>query len=340
MSLPEGAVTRAELADSPAWYPLEVLPGEAVRLLRLDAAAYRAASFLDQRLLRTAPPEARVPGAQLSAAGAGLAPCARYLFHTGHVGSTLLSRLIGAREEFFALREPALLRAAAGPGAALPLPLALGLLGRTWQPGQRAVVKATSFVSEIAGAILAASGEAVAVLVFAEPLAYLRGILAGDNSRAETRTLAPARLRRLLRRLEPGTWHSDPRSEGEQVAMSWLSEMLALAAAAREHPAQVLWVEFDAFLREPAPALARILRALGAEPAPGEIEALLAGPLMREYSKAPEHAYDAALRREVLEAADFNHGAQIAGGMQWLAAVAAQHAPVRALLESSARIGA
>jgi len=340
MSLPEGAVTRAELADSPAWYPLEVLPGEAVRLLRLDAAAYRAASFLDQRLLRTAPPEARVPGAQLSAAGAGLAPCARYLFHTGHVGSTLLSRLIGAHEAFFSLREPALLRAAAGAAASLPLPLTLGLLGRTWHRGQHAVVKATSFVSEIAGSILALSGESAAVLVFAQPLAYLRGILAGDNSRAESRSLAAARLQRLVRRLGPGAWHSDPRSEGEQVAMSWLCEMLALEAAARAPPARIRWVDFDAFLREPEPALAHIFRVLGAEPAAREIEALVAGPLMRQYSKAPEHPYDAALRREVLEAADFNHGAQIAGGMQWLAAVAAQHAPVRALLESSARIGA
>src|SRR5579862_3010025 len=118
MSPPEGAPTDAQLRDSPAWYPLEVLPGDTVRLLRLDAAAYRAASFLDQRLLRSAPREARIPGAQLAAAAAGLTPCARYLFHTGHVGSTLLSRLIGAREEFFALREPALLRAAAGTAAA------------------------------------------------------------------------------------------------------------------------------------------------------------------------------------------------------------------------------
>lgn len=339
MPPPESGLTNAELRDSPAWYPLELLPGESVRLLRLDAAAYRSASFLDQRLLRAAPPEARVASAQLEAAGAGLEPCSHYLFHTGHVGSTLLSRLIGAREEFFSLREPALLRAAAGAAASLPLSVTLGLLGRTWKRGQTAVVKATSYVSEIAGAILTASAESAAVLVFAEPLAYLRGILAGDNSRAEARALAAARLARLTRRLGPGAWHSDPRSEGEQVAMSWLCEMLALEAAARERPGRVLWVDFDAFLREPAEGLARILRTLGAEPGTREIEALLAGPIMRQYSKAPEHAYDAALRREVLEAADWEHRAEIARGMQWLSAVARQHAPVEALLKSSARMG-
>src|SRR4029077_135536 len=40
-----------DLVASPAWFPLENIEGEAVRLIQLDEAAYRAASFLDQRLL-------------------------------------------------------------------------------------------------------------------------------------------------------------------------------------------------------------------------------------------------------------------------------------------------
>jgi len=344
MSAPEMAPARSELRDSPAWFPLEVLAGGAVRLLRLDEAAYRSASFLDQRLLQEAFPRAQVTPQLLAAAAAGLIPCARYLFHTGHVGSTLLSRLLGAHEAFFSVREPALLRAAADTASqdsaaaeSLPIEVTLALLGRSWRPQQRAVVKATSFVSEIADPILAMSGDAAAVFIFAGPLAYLRGILAGENSRAETQSLAARRLRRLLRRLRPPAWRFDPRSEGEQVAMSWLCEMLALQQAAAKRPGRILWVDFDAFLDAPLAGLARIFRSFGVDPAPGELEALLAGPIMRRYSKAPEHAYDAALRREVLASADWHHGEEIRRAARWLDAVAAEHAEVAALLEGLAR---
>jgi len=181
MSAPEAAPVVAELRDSPAWFPLEAA-ADGVHLLRLAASDYAAASFLDQRLLQGGYPRASAAPALLAAAAAGLAPCRHYLFHIGHVGSTLLSRLIGAHAECFALREPALLRAlATTPAAAPPLEAVLALLGRTWRPGQRAVVKATSFVSEIADPILEASGEARALFVYAAPLAYVRGILAGPN---------------------------------------------------------------------------------------------------------------------------------------------------------------
>ncbi|MGH8201069.1 MAG: hypothetical protein ACREVO_12050 [Steroidobacteraceae bacterium] len=53
---------------------------------------------------------------------------------------------------------------------------------------------------------------------------------------------------------------------------------------------------------------------------------------MRSYSKAPEHAYDAALRRRVLESADGEHGAEIRRGMQWLASLAGRHTLVDAIL--------
>jgi len=334
MTAPE-APGVAELRDSPAWYPLEAV-GDTVQLLRLAASDYAAASFLDQRLLQGGYPRARVAPALLAMAAAALAPCRHYLFHIGHVGSTLLSRLIGAHAGCFALREPALLRAlAAAPAAAPPLEVVLALFGRAWRPGQVAVVKATSFVSEIADAILTSSGAPRALFVYAAPLAYVRGILAGANSRAETRALAPARLQRLVRRLHGA--QCDPRSEGELVAMSWLCEMLTLEQAASRHPEGILWVDFDRFLQAPLAGLAAVFGALGATVPQQELEALVAGPIMRQYSKAPEHAYDAALRREVLAGADWEHGAEIQRAMAWLEALAGAQPPVRALLESLPR---
>jgi hypothetical protein len=338
LTLPR-AVSTEDLERSPAWLPLDVQAGS-VRLACLDERAYAAASFLDQRLLAMGLPAGTCAPPLLAAAARRLAPRAHFIFHTGHVGSTLISRLLGAYAGFFALREPALLRVLVAPASgAVDLPsleTALALFSRTWRPGERAVIKVTSFVSEMAPAILAADGEARALLLFTRPLIYLRTILGGPNSRLENQQLARARLARLVRRVPAGTWHENPASEGEWIASSWLCEMSALTQAGRGS-VRVLWQDFDAFLADPRAALARILRGLGANPAAAEVEALVSGPLMRQYSKAPEHPYDTALRRSVLSAADAEHAAEIRRGMQWLERVTARHAPFAEVLQRSTR---
>ncbi|HYB33443.1 MAG TPA: hypothetical protein VED45_08435, partial [Steroidobacteraceae bacterium] len=54
-------------------------------------------------------------------------------------------------------------------------------------------------------------------------------------------------------------------------------------------------------------------------------------------SKAPEHAYDAELRRSLLLAADHEHAPEIRRGMAWLHRLGAHHPLVAAVLERSAR---
>jgi len=308
-------------------------------MVDLDEEAYGRASFLDERLLREDPPQASCDLRIIAAAALRLTPGAFYIFHIGHVGSTLISRLIGAHESLFSVREPGLLRAFADP-AALPSSLTLNslliLLGRTWHTGQRAVIKATSIVNEAAEVILGGIDRPVAVFVFAKPLNYLRGILAGPNSRVESRLLGPARLRRLQRRI--GTDAAPTlKSEGEQVAMSWLSEMTTLHQASARFETRVLWIDFDEFLQDPVLGLNGILRAFGAESSASDIESLVAGPIMRQYSKAPEHAYDAALRREVLASADVQHGAEIKRGLDWLGQMAAANPLVHEVLLGARR---
>ena len=332
-------ITADELVASPAWFPLENIAGEAMRLIQLDEAAYRSASFLDQRLLGAGHRQSTCDLAVLAGAAERLAAPAHYIFHIGHVGSTLISRLLGAHPSFFALREPALLRAVAArpaPEAGAPsLGVVLALLGRTWRQDQRAVIKATSFVSELAEPMLASGERPSALFMFAHPLAYLCGIFAGANSRADTRQLTSARLQRLLRRLGEGDWRPDPRSEGECVAMSWLCEMTALQQAAARCASQVLWVNFDTFLAEPFAGLQAIFQGLGERCAPREIESLVSSPMMRQYSKAPEHAYDATLRRDVLRSAKREHAAEISRGLQWLQRLSARHPLIQSVLNQA-----
>jgi hypothetical protein len=337
-------IAEVDILASPRWFPLTVLVDNSVRVLHLDQAAYQAASFLDERLLKMRPDEANCGLRTLNAAAARLSHRAHYIFHTGHVGSTLISRLIGAHPNFFSVREPALLRlfadaptlelGAADRNGTLNLQAVLALLGRTWRADQRVVLKATSIVNDIAGELMAAGDQPSAILMFTTPVAYLCGIMAGPNSRVEARLLAPSRLRRLTRRLGGAAPGLIANSEGEWVAMNWLCEMAALHETSLRFGSQILWVDFDVFLREPAAGLEAIFSALGAASAAATVETLVSGPLMRQYSKAPEHAYDAALRRQVLQSAEREHGAEIRRGMAWLHSAAMRYPLVAAVLES------
>ena len=117
-------LSASDITQSPAWFPLEPGASGTLRWVRLSESGYSAASFLDQRLLAARPEEACCERAVAEAAAAQLMPRSHYVFHTGHVGSTLISRLIGAHAAYFALREPALLRHMASAEAPSPVSLA------------------------------------------------------------------------------------------------------------------------------------------------------------------------------------------------------------------------
>jgi hypothetical protein len=337
------------LKGSPELFPfgLDAL-NDTVSFIRLSRGDYEHASFLDARILTPHTERRIVPWPQAIAAveAAGLAEHCAYIFHIGHVGSTLMSRLIGAHARAFALREPMILRAFAqlrgdspaqarawtGADVDVRLGGCLKLLSRTFEAHEIAVIKATSFVSELADELLARPSSPKALMMYVSPESYLATILGGPNSRQEAQRLAPDRLRRLQRRLGSDAWQPGNLSEGETLALAWACEVCALAHAAGRAGGRILWVDFDEFLANPAPRLLAALRHLKIEASADEVASILRGPHMSRYSKAPEHAYDAALRREVLNEARALHGVEISRGLAWLNRAAVEFAPVRSAM--------
>ena len=335
-----------DLVRSPAVYPYMRWPS-GVAALRLSEANYRAASFLDERIAGPDPPGELVDRSVLAEAAAHLPRRANFIFHLGHVGSTLLARLLGESPGVFCVREPALLRPLAqswtdaDAQGADELDVLMRLYSRTWQPAQTALVKATSFVCELADDLLAQDPAARALAMSATPPAYLRTILGGPASRVEVRALADLRRARLQRRLGGPI---DAVSEGEWIAMTWLCEALCLDSAAARHGERVLWMDFDRFLADPAHGLAAALAYIDPTAPPELAPALAAGELMRRYSKAPEHAYGPDLRRAVLDQAQRNHGEAVRSGLDWLQRMADRHpavvGPLRRAADAARRVGA
>jgi len=327
------------LADSPELFPhaLDLRSGM-VTLLRLTRADYQQAGFLDGRIAGPAKPARTMAFAELADAvgTAGLPESCDFIFHIGHVGSTLLSRLLGRHPTLFSVREPEILRTLALARneniAASHLPALLKLWSRTYDAGARAVVKASSFVSDLADQILMRNYAPRALVMGIAPETYLATIFGGANSPAEARALAPFRLARLRARL-CCAWPIEDMSEGEIVALGWACEASALAAAAAQFAGRVHVMDFDRFLARPQESLGAAFEHFGVAAADKEIDDLLAGPEMRTYSKAPEFAYDTALRQSVLDEGRSRHAREIRRGLQWLDRGAREYKQLQAAFE-------
>lgn len=312
------------------------LAQDRVLVARLAEADYRAASFLDQRLLGDRIGREWMPWDALPDLG-GAPKRPQFIFHIGHVGSTLASRLLAEMGDVLPLREPMLLRTLAQVAERLDraesvwspdlyrqrLAQTLGWLGRGFRPGQKAMVKASSVITAIADDLTAPDGR---TLFLYDPLArHIETILAGEASMAETLAQAPARMARLAAMLPDfphALWQLPPVT---RVAMSWLAEM---ASAQRTLPAsdpRHLWVDFEAMLAQPATAIEAQSHHFGLPEDKARIEALIAGPIMRQYSKAPEHGYSADLRRQLQVQAAAEHGAAIAEAIGWVEALARRY---------------
>jgi hypothetical protein len=350
-----GESLREALTASPALYPIAIdSRADAVELVALTRADYAAASFLDDRLRTPGVMGTWWPWAEVRRAAEGLPARCHFIFHISHVGSTLLSRLLGHHPVLFSLREPAILRILADAHLTLGRPgcpwggaefgerlgVYLALWSRTFEPDQTAVIKATSFVGEMAEHLMERAAGSRSVFMFVSPLTFLKALLGGAMS--DVTGAAEKRLLRLQRRLGAAPWRLSQLSAGECVAMSWLSEMLALHAAGTRFPCRVLWMDFDQFLGASDEGLVAALRHLGAGGADEAARAILSGPTMRRYAKAPAYAFDAGKRHQLLQEAEGRHGSEIGKGMDWLGRAAAAFPAVEELLQAvaSGRLGA
>ena len=324
------APTANEIARDATWLFQALDPSQGMaRLIAMDRDSYRAASFLDDRMLQS-PVDARIISWDLieEADTEDMRPDARWIFHIGHVGSTLVSRLLGELDGVLAVREPRILRDLVLTPANIrqrylrPVPR---LMSRTFDESEFACVKVTSFASEIAPDLVP-EGER-ALFMYAGPESYIASILAGENSVKELHALARSRTDRMAGRVPS---MEEQRSDAHRAAAAWACEMTSLEQAAeRMDDRKVEWADFDRMLDDMPEALARAAGHLGFEHDQAQLEAIGGGPLMRRYSKATEYAYSPGLRRDLIAEAARYHSPDIDEALAMLDR-AAQDSPLLA----------
>jgi hypothetical protein len=305
-----------------------------VLVVRIDADTYRKASFLDDRILGPSIRGAWLAGADATAAARQVADPRplHFIFHTGHVGSTLVSRLLDETGIVLPLREPLPLRVIADAWEALPTPESLlgeeqfgaltGMMMRFWSRGydwtRAVVVKATSSAGHAAIPLLEANAAARAIYMNLRAEPYIAALLAGANSATDLRGHAPGRMRRLRTR---GVAVSEPLhrlSPGELAALGWFAESRAQQDALQRFPDRVLAVDFDDLLADVPGAMQRIALHFALETGEGYQAGIPESPSLRRYSKAPERTFAPGERDLRLAQSRRDNRDEIMRGMHWL----------------------
>ncbi len=339
------------LFRSPGLYPktLDLREGH-VRFVLLEESDYGSSSFLDDRLVTGSRTEVVIDledlFARCEAKGWPSRP-AHFLFHVGHCGSTLLSKLLGGLDGCFSLREPPALLSLASCARYLGYPgfdmsadqwgrllrLLRSLLTRTYRKADTALIKPTSHANNIMRALLQWSETSRAILLFVDLEPYLASVLR-PHLRGETRSFIGDRLHDFIRMTGRRGYSGENLSDAQQAALIWLVQMREfhdlLADDRLRH--RVRAVNFDDYLTTPARTLGSLAAFLGS-PAPDDaIERILGSETAKSYAKAAEHADGAYERAAMLRAARHELRTEIDEGLAWAEETGRRYAAFGSLL--------
>lgn len=314
----EAAFLREALGD-PAWLLQQLdLPSNRAVFLGVPETAYRDSAFLDHRLKapRQQPLIARISSLQEAARSMPL-PVTNWVFHPGHVGSTLLSRFLGELDAILPVREPLPLRNAGGLYRELDHPLALLarpqyerlehaiflMIGRTFSKSQRALVKATSDCCILIARALRANEDSRAIWLHVDLETFLAGMLRNDARREETRGFAQTRLWDLHELLGDQSIRLHDLDIGRITAVSWLANQGHLLRAREAGFAdRILEVHFHDFLEDTRTWLEAILGHLGVPAEDRELDRMATSRWRGAYAKDPSSSFSASERFRQIEA--------------------------------------
>jgi hypothetical protein len=302
-------------------------------VVKISAADYRKTAFLDERVLGPDTQGAWFPLESLLQATSGL-PIARqphYIFHVGHAGSTLVSRLLGELPGVFSLREPVSLLALAMMRRELDiadtalgsdewlqlLAMSLGLLSRTYRNNDRPLIKLTSAAGNLLETLLIKDMDSKALLLYVDLETYVATMLRSEMTRENLRAYAGARLRDFCRNTGHEGIGAQSLDDVHQAVINWLAMLTEFIAATSRNPGRTLWMHFDALLAAPAGHLQETCRFFGLAAGPETINAVASGPWMKRYAKDPQQNFDAQARQRELAQAHWKLDVEIRTALDW-----------------------
>jgi hypothetical protein len=330
------------LWTSPRYFALRIEPAEnRVVFVPLAERLYRSLAFLDDRYVPTSesmemPLDAMV--AHVRAVPRSERRPVQCIFHVAFCGSTLVSRCLDRLRGAMVLKEPfpfhevawrkrhppADAREAERQRSAFDVMMAL--LGRTFRPGQVAVVKPTDASTNLLPDVLAHAESSAALFLYVGLEPFLASMLTDELRRGFVRErvddLLPTHADHpAFRGVEAGRL-----TDAERAACLWLLHLQLYGDAVREDPgARSRSLDFAAFLADPAGMLAGIARLFGIAASRREVDAAVAAETAL-HSKSRGTPFTAADRQRALASAAERYRDEIRQGLAWAERRCAEHA--------------
>lgn len=303
--------------NDPAWLPFKLdLAAGKVLLVKVPERDVRQTAFLDERVLQ---PQSEGYWVTLDdfAQVEAPAPQASALFHVGHCGSTLISRLLGETSQVRALREPLVMRelaaakASQADGSPRWFRVFWGWLSRSQQKPVH--IKLTSACANLMPWFLMLDQPAVALYVDLET--YLTGMSRGGGAGKDVTAFAQQRQLEW-QQLYPGA--RPPQSHAELAAGSWLVSMTHFLNARGADPRLVHLLCFDDWLTDIDRSMTELTNHYGWPPPQAPVAS---HPLLNQYAKQTDVAYDARARQADLALARSRYGQFIDEGLRWVSTI-------------------
>lgn len=352
MTTPVDPAVVAGIAGDPGAFlqQLDTIQNRAL-FVRLKEADLRAASFLDDRLGLQGREGFWVDLDTLSAISAVVGSdtqAPHFIFHIGHCGSTLISRLLDRSTHVLGLREPLALRELAATRRELQSPLSristgkwnelfaatLKVLGRGFLPGQRALIKATSNCNNLIDEVLGNNPTSRVILLHIPLESYLATMMKAQGGGLDALHGAPARLQFLHQLMGEESPKLYELVHAEILAMGWLSELARFHQVMAAHAGQgkVLLLDFEEWLQQPDAMLESARKHLRMGASSGEEVPVMQWPEMRAYAKSPGHAYSPADRVHDLDLSRRKFADQIAVGLRFVERMAKRYPQLQDLV--------
>lgn len=292
------------------WLPLRLdAASNSLVFVQADREAHRAATFLDEQLLRQSNDKRQLGLGEIAPAVAALpASDCHFIFHSAFCCSTLLARALDIPGKSMGLKEPLVLNdlvplaQAAGTPSAVRSQLEpiLSLLARPFADREKVIIKPSNVANPLIEQILELRPTTKALLLSSELPDFLRSVAKkGLWGRIWARkTLAGLNRFPQLRSgfSEAERWeHSDL----QVAALVWLDHRAQFAKLLSRLPAnRVASMDSADLLSDPARALGAVGEFFGLGLSPDEVASIAGGPVFASNAKRQDEEFDAARRRD------------------------------------------
>jgi hypothetical protein len=292
------------------WLPLRFdAASDSVVFVKADRDAHRAATFLDDQLLRQSNDKRQLRLGDIAPAVAALpAKDCHFIFHSAFCCSTLLARALDIPGKSMGLKEPLVLNDLVQAAMTQGTPKAtrrqleptLALLARPFAAGETVIVKPSNIANPLIEEILELRPAAKALLLSSELSDFLRSVA---KKGLWGRIWARKTLAGLNRfpKLQSGFGEAErwEHSDLQVAALVWLDHRAQFSNLLSSLPPErIVSMDSADLLDDPARALDAVGDFFGLGLSPDEVTSIARGPVFASNAKRHGENFDAQRRRD------------------------------------------